>query len=164
MEILYLRSTVKKLIIRQFEFRTSQSHKTLANSLTKNPQKTKTENSSLIMLLKKQVTKMTEKDLNILKEYSENFDKGNEEGINYLASDSETYTESQYDELEKELENKIADTILEFKNKYLVLPTFKIENSDIVKVSLNINRYTTNPTTLYNAIRKHQNDHQKNNL
>jgi hypothetical protein len=146
------------------EFRTSQSHKTLANSLTKNPQKTKTENSSLIMLLKKQVTKMTEKDLNILKEYSENFDKGNEEGINYLASDSETYTESQYDELEKELENKIADTILEFKNKYLVLPTFKIENSDIVKVSLNINRYTTNPTTLYNAIRKHQNDHQKNNL
>ncbi|WP_396211477.1 hypothetical protein [Flavobacterium sp.] len=136
----------------------------LANSLTKNPQKTKTENSSLIMLLKKQVTKMTEKDLNILKEYSENFDKGNEEGINYLASDSETYTESQYDELEKELENKIADTILEFKNKYLVLPTFKIENSDIVKVSLNINRYTTNPTTLYNAIRKHQNDHQKNNL
>jgi len=141
-----------------------QSHKTLANSLTKNPQKTKTENSSLIMLLKKQVTKMTEKDLNILKEYSENFDKGNEEGINYLASDSETYTESQYDELEKELENKIADTILEFKNKYLVLPTFKIENSDIVKVSLNINRYTTNPTTLYNAIRKHQNDHQKNNL
>ncbi|MCZ8091635.1 hypothetical protein [Flavobacterium sp.] len=107
---------------------------------------------------------MTEKDLNILKEYSENFDKGNEEGINYLASDSETYTESQYDELEKELENKIADTILEFKNKYLVLPTFKIENSDIVKVSLNINRYTTNPTTLYNAIRKHQNDHQKNNL
>jgi len=141
-----------------------QSRKTLANSLTKNPQKTKTENSSLIMLLKKQVTKMTEKDLNILKEYSENFDKGNEEGINYLASDSETYTESQYDELEKELENKIADTILEFKNKYLVLPTFKIENSDIVKVSLNINRYTTNPTTLYNAIRKHQNDHQKNNL
>jgi hypothetical protein len=107
---------------------------------------------------------MTEKDLNILKELSENFDKGNEEGINYLASDIETYTESQYDELEKELENKIADTILEFKNKYLVLPTFKIENSDIVKVSLYINRYTMNPTTLYNQMLVHQNDYQKNNL
>lgn len=107
---------------------------------------------------------MTEKDLETLKMLSENFDKGNDEGINYLASDNTTYSECEYDELEKELENKIAETILEFKNKYLVLPTFKVENYDNVRVSLNINRFTSNPTTLYNAIRKHQNDYQKSNL
>lgn len=107
---------------------------------------------------------MTEKDLETLKMLSENFDKGNEEGINYLASDRTTYTESEYDELEKELENKISDIVLEFKNKYLVLPTFKVENYDNVRVSLNINRSSINTTTLYNAIRKHQTDSQKNNF
>ena len=35
---------------------------------------------------------MTEKDLNILKGLSENFENG-ERGINYLSSDSTTYTE-----------------------------------------------------------------------
>ena len=107
---------------------------------------------------------MTEKDLNTLKELSEEFEKGNDEGINYLASDKTTYSESEYDELEKELENKIADTILEFKNKYLVLPTFKVENSDNVRVSLKTNRYLTNTTTLYNRMLEHQNDCQKNIL
>ena len=106
---------------------------------------------------------MTEKDLNTLKELSENFDKGNEEGINYLASDKTTYTESKYDELEKELENKIADTILEFKNKYLVIPFLKIENSENVKVSFKMNRYSINPTTLYNQMLEHQNESQKSN-
>ena len=103
---------------------------------------------------------MTEKDLETLKMLSENFDKGNDEGINYLASDKTTYSESEYDELEKELENKIVSTILEFKNKYLVLPFLKVENSENVKVSLKMNRYSINPTTLYNQMRTLQNDHQ----
>lgn len=106
---------------------------------------------------------MTEKDLNTLKKLSENFDKGNDQGINYLASDKTTYTESEYDELEKELENKIADTILEFKNKYLVLPFLKVENSENVKVSLKTNRYLINTTTLYNQMLGHQNESQKSN-
>jgi len=107
---------------------------------------------------------MTEKDLETLKMLSENFDKGNEEDINYLASDKTTYSESKYDELEKELENKIANTILEFKNKYLVLPTFKVENYDNVRVSLKTNRYLINTTTLYNQMLEHQNARQKNSL
>ena len=44
---------------------------------------------------------MTEKDLNILKDLAEEFEKGNDEGMNYLSSDTTTYTESEYDELEK---------------------------------------------------------------
>lgn len=107
---------------------------------------------------------MTEKDLNILKEFSENFEKGNDDGVNYLKSDQTTYSESEYDELEKELENKIAETILEFKNKYLLYSLFTVENSDIKKVSLWINRYTISPTTVYNRMLEHQNDHQKNIL
>lgn len=107
---------------------------------------------------------MTEKDLATLKGLSENFDKGNDEGINYLASDKATYSEEEYDELEKELENKIADTISEFKNKYLVLPFLKIENSDNVRVSLKTNRYLINTTTLYNQMLEHQNESQKSSL
>jgi len=103
---------------------------------------------------------MIEKDLETLKMLSENFDKGNDEGINYLASDSTTYSESDYDELEKLLENKIAETILEFKNKYLVLPFLKVENSEVVKVSLKMNRYSINPTTLYNQMHKPQSENQ----
>ena len=103
---------------------------------------------------------MTEKDLNILKDLAEEFEKGNDEGMNYLSSDTTTYTESEYDELEKELENKIADVIREFKNTYSVLPFLKIENSENVKVSLEMNRYTINPRTLYNQILGHQKDHQ----
>ena len=61
---------------------------------------------------------MTEKDLNILKDLAEEFEKGNDKGMNYLSSDTTTYTESEYDELEKELENKIADVIRELKKTY----------------------------------------------
>ena len=91
---------------------------------------------------------MTDKDLETLKMLSDNFEKQDNEP-NYLSSDSTTYTETEYDELEKELENKIADTILEFKNKYLVLPFLKIENSENVKVSLKANRGLINISTIY---------------
>ena len=50
--------------------------------------------------------------------------------------------------------------IREFKNTYSVLPFLKIENSENVKVSLEMNRYTINPRTLYNQILEHQKDHQ----
>ena len=106
---------------------------------------------------------MTEKDLETLKMLSEEFEKQDNEP-NYLSSDSTTYTETEYDELEKELENKIADTILEFKNKYLVLPSFSVESSDIIKVSLKANRGLINISTIYKRMLEHQNENQKNNL
>ncbi|TRX11049.1 hypothetical protein [Flavobacterium gawalongense] len=102
---------------------------------------------------------MTEKDFKTLQNLAENFEKADGE-INYLASDSKTYTSEEYDSLEKKLKVKLEEVILEFKNKYLVLPTFKIENSDEILVSLNINRYSINPLTLYNQMCKHQIDHQ----
>ena len=102
---------------------------------------------------------MTDKDLETLKMLSDNFEKQDNEP-NYLSSDSTTYTETEYDELEKELENKIADTILEFKNKYLVLPFLKIENSENVKVSLKANRGLINISTIYKQMLEHQKDHQ----
>ena len=106
---------------------------------------------------------MTDKDLETLKMLSDNFEKQDNEP-NYLSSDSTTYTETEYDELEKELENKIADTILEFKNKYLVLPFLKIENSENVKVSLKANRGLINISTIYKQMLEHQNENQKSNL
>ena len=81
---------------------------------------------------------------------------GNYKHLRYDAGKDVYY----YDELEKELENKIADVIREFKNTYSVLPFLKIENSENVKVSLEMNRYTINPRTLYNQILEHQKDHQ----
>ena len=70
------------------------------------------------------------------------------------------FEKEEMEKLEKELENKIADVIREFKNTYSVLPFLKIENSENVKVSLEMNRYTINPRTLYNQILEHQKDHQ----
>ena len=106
---------------------------------------------------------MTEQDLNTLRELAEYFEK--EDGqINYLLSDSTTYTSEQYDYLELELKQKLDETILEFKNKYIVLPTFKVKDNENIEVSLACNRNLINISTIYKRMLEHQNDHQKNSF
>lgn len=51
-----------------------------------------------------------------------------------MIADVETYTQEQYEEMEKGLTNSINKVLSDFKNKYCVQPFLSVEETDKISV------------------------------
>lgn len=60
---------------------------------------------------------------------------------NTMIADVDTYTQEQYEAMEKELADSINKTTEDFKNKYCVQPLFEITSPDKLKITI-FNRLT----------------------